>query len=423
MTVDAAQLKIALEEKEHWRRTLSVTVPAQVVAQQRQEIADRLAKRLKLPGFRKGKIPASVVEKKFGGALDQELLDKVIGEAYREALRMEDLQPISEGEVDDVKYEPREDLTFTISFDVRPQIELGRLGGFAVQRPEPVVKDEDLTQVLERLRQQGGTWVPTDEGQPVEGDMASVSVQKLVDGEEEGEGHDYDLVLGRGEAIPDVEDAIRSLEPGASGDFTVTFPEDFPTEERRGEKQHLRITLRARKVRELPELDDDFARSLGDFEDLDTLRAKIREDLEKEAEEQSESAVRSQLLQSLLEANPMDVPGSMVDRYIEGMLGDTKDADPEAVARAKEQIRPEAEQAVKRILLIERVAEIQDLRATEEDVDERIEAIAGQNDVSPSEVYASFQKTGRLETLEREITENNVFDFLKGQSEIVTAKA
>lgn len=422
--MDASQLTVALEERERWRRLLSVTVPAAVVSGERRKLAQTLAGRLKMPGFRAGKIPPAVVERQYGKALDRELLDKVIGEAYKKALELESLQPISEGEIEDVTYEPDQDLRFTISFDVRPDIPVERLGGFAVQRPRSSVDDDDVRQVLEGLREQHGAWEPAgDEGSPEAGDLVSLSVRRLVDGEPEGEPQEYDLVLGEGDAIPDVESAVYTLQPGGTGDFTVTFPDDVPGEELRGETQHLRITLRGRKVRSLPPLDDGFARSVGDFEDLETLEARIREDLAAEAEEEAEVAVRRQIMDNLLEANAFDVPRSMVDRYVEGIMSDAGGADPEAVARAREQIRPEAERAVKRILLVDRIAETQGLRATEEELDERIEAIAEKNDVSPAQVYARLQKSGRLEGIERQITERKVFDFLKEQSEIVPARA
>lgn len=424
MPIDASKLTVTLEERERWRRLLDVTVPASVVRGERRKLARTLAGRLKLPGFRAGKIPAAVVEQKYGKALDREMLDNLIGEAYKTALELESLQPISEGEIEDVTYEPDQDLRFTIAFDVRPDVEVQRLGGFVVQRPPVEVDDDDVRKVLDQLREQEGAWQPAEgEASPEAGDLVSLSVQKLVDGEPEGEPHEYDLVLGEGDAIPDVESAVYTLSPGETGDFTVTFPDDVPDVERRGERQHLRITLVGRKVRILPELDDAFARSVGDFEHLDALKAQIRQDLEKEAEEQSEMAVRRQLMDHLLDANAFEVPRTMVDRYVESILGDTEGADPQAVARAREQIRPEAERAVKRILLVQRVAESQGLRATEEDLDDRIEAIAEKNDVSPSRVYARLQKSGRLEGIEREITEGKVFDFLKEQSEIVPARA
>ncbi len=418
MTTDASNLQIELEEQDAWRRRLTVTVPAGSVQTERNKIIQKLGGRLKLPGFRKGRIPANVVEQRFGSAVDQELLDKVIGEAYREALQTQSLEPISEGQVEKVDYEPREDLTFSISFDVQPVIDLERLGGFSVQRPKVEVVDEDIDRVLDRLRDQAGVWKPVEEEEPKDGNLVSLEIQRLEEGEPSGESRPYEIVLGDGEAIPQVEDAVRTLAVGQTGDFTVTFPEDFPDESRRGEVQHLRITLQAQKEKETPELTDEFAKSLGDFEDLETLTSRVREDLEREAEDQAESAVRVQLTESLIEANPFEVPRSMAERYIDSVLGDTSKLDPEMVVETKEKLRPEAEKAVKRILVVERVAELESLTATEDEVDDRVQDIAEKNDAKPAQVYANLQKAGNLEALEREITEKKVFDFLKNESTI-----
>jgi trigger factor len=280
------------------------------------------------------------------------------------------------------------------------------------------VVDEDLDRVVERLRNQAGVWKPLEEGVAENGNLATVEIQRLEGGEPKGESRPYEIVLGDGEAIADVEDAVRTLSVGETGDFTVTFPEDFPDEDRRGEKQHLRITLQGRKVKELPELTEEFARSVGDFEDMDALRARILEDLGKEADEQAESVVRSQLVENLLEANPFQVPRSMTERYMESVLGDVSKLDPEILAQTQERLRPEAERAVKRILVVDRVAELRSLRATEDEVDERVQAIAEKNSAKPAQVYANLQKSGSLDALEREITERKVFDFLKGESAI-----
>lgn len=418
MAIDPATLRIDLEEQDSWHRRLTVTVPAGSVQTERSKIIQDLGGRLKLPGFRKGKIPASVVEQRLGSAVDREVLDKVIGEAYRQALRVQSLEPISEGQVEDIQYKPREDLTFSISFDVQPVFELERLGGFNLQRPKIEVAEEDVERVLERLREENGVWKPIEGGKAEEGNLVTLEIQRLEGGEPSGDSRPYEIVLGDGEAIPEVEDAIRTLIVGQTEDFTVRFPEDFPDEERRGEKQHLRISLQGRKIRELPEANDEFARSLGDFENLQNLRARIGEDLEKEAENQAESVVRNQIVENLLEANPFQVPRSMVERYMNSVLGDTSKLDPETLTRAQESLRPEAEKAVKRILLVDRVAELQGLRASEDEVDERVQTIAEKNDVKPAQIYANLQKSGSLEGLEREITEQKVYEFLKSQSTV-----
>ena len=417
MAIEGTQLQISVEEGERWRRTMSVTVPSGVVRSERRRLTGELAARVKLPGFRKGHVPSSVVEKRFGDSLSREALDKLIGAAYQEALSQQELNPISEGEVGNVQYEPDRDLTFSISFDVRPEIELARLGGFKVERPPIEGLDQKLEQVLGRLQEESGTWQPLDEGHPEDGNRVGVEIQRM----EAGEVQPYQLVLGQGDAIPDIEEAIKSLEVDGSGEFVVRFPDDFPNEERRGQEEHLLIRLDSRQHLEVPELDAEFAKSLGEFEGLEDLNEKIRADLEKEAEEQAESVVRGKLLDAILDANPFTVPVSMVDRYVESVLGDPEGVSSEKLVEAKEQLSPRAEHTVKRILAIDRLSEILELRATEEELDGRIEEIAKKSGDTPAKIYANLQKSERLEALEREITERKVFDFLKEQSEITEA--
>ena len=414
MAIEGTQLQISVEEGERWRRTMSVTVPSGMVSSERRRLTGELAARVKLPGFRKGHVPSSVVEKRFGDSLSREALDKLIGAAYREALSQQELSPISEGEVGNVRYEPDRDLTFSISFDVRPEIELSRLGGFKVERPPIEGLDDRLEEVLGRLREERGTWQPVDDGRPEDGDLVGVEIQRS----EAGEVQPYELVLGQGDAIPDIEKAIKSLEVEGSGEFVVRFPDDFPNEERRGREEQLLVRLNSRQGLEVPELDADFAKSLGDFASVEDLTEKIRADLEKEAEERAESVVRGKLLDAILDANPFTVPVSMVDRYVESVLGNPEGVSPEKLVEAREQISPQAEHVVKRILAIDRLSEIQDLRATEEELDSRIEEIAEKSGDTPAQIYANLQKSERLEALEREITERKVFDFLKEQSEI-----
>jgi len=420
MSLDGNKLQVDLEEGDRWRRTLNVTVPADLVELERSNIAKKLAARIKLPGFRKGHVPKGVLEKRYGAALNQETLDAVIENAYREALARQSVHPISEGEVQNVRFEPEQDLTFSISFDVQPEFEISRMGGFTVERPNILVDDNQVDQVVQRLREQHSTWVPSDEGRPEPGNVVSVEIERLEE-EPDGEAQPYEFILGHGEAIPEIEEAILSLEVGAVGDFVVTFPDDFANEERRGKEQQLRIKLTGRRVQNLPEEDDAFAESLGQFESMEALRSKLREDLEKEAEEQKEGAIRGQLLDFVVDANPFSVPESMVERYMASILGKANELPPEKLAEMKEKLAPETERAVKRILVIDRIAEGQSLRATEAELDERIESIAESAGKTPAQVYGNLQRDKRMEALEREITETKVFDFLKAQSEIKDA--
>tara|TARA_Y100000739_G_C20305900_1_gene327643 strand:- start:15 stop:545 length:531 start_codon:yes stop_codon:yes gene_type:complete len=169
---------------------------------------------------------------------------------------------------------------------------------------------------------------------------------------------------------------------------------------------------------DLPPLDDDLAKQVGEFETLEELKSKVLEDMEAEAGQQADSTVRSRLMDMIIEANPFDVPTSMVRRYSDGIMGDTSQIPEERLTEFRDQIRPEAERAVKRILLIEEIAKAHSLQSTEDEIDDRVEEIAEANKTDAAKVYAELQKAGRIETLERELTEKAVFDFLFEQSEI-----
>lgn len=413
-----------MEEGERWRRILNITVPSDIVQAERRAEVQKLSARVRLPGFRTGKVPAAVIEKRFGPTVDRGLLDRIIGDAYRRVLEDRDLRPISEGEISDVSYATGSDLTFQVAFDVAPTVAVARTGGFKVERPRFDVGEEEVERVLARVRSQQGTWRPEEGGAPADGDMVSVRIQRLSDGtdvEQDDEPRPYEFVLGEDQAIPEVEAAIRTLDVGEAGEFSVTFPDDFVDEERRGVAERLRIALDGRKVLELPELDDTFAQSVGDFESLDALRARIREDLEQEARREADAAVRGQLVEQLLAANPFDVPASMVDQYIRSVVGEERELSEEEMAEARKQLGAQAEYAVKRFLVLEEIAREKGLAATEEDIDARVEELAAKAEAEPADVYARLQKSGRLERIEREVTDQKIFDVLISESTVTDA--
>ncbi len=422
MAVDVSNLQISVTEHERWRRSMSVTVPASVVQEEEQNATRQLAGRARLKGFRKGRVPTKLIEQRFGGSLKKETLDKLISDAYRSALAAQELRPISEGEIEEVNYEPDQDLVFSIAFDVQPVVELSTLSGFVLERPTAEVNDEHVDQVLERVREQHGTWKTSEEGKPVDTDLVSVRIAK-IEGEEVDEGKEYEFTLGQGDALPDIENGIKTLDINEVGDFDVSFPDDFPDESRRGNTERIQVTILERKERELPALDDELAKQVGEFETVEELKARVQEDLAKDAEQQAESVVRGRLLDMVLDANPFEVPKSMVDRYADGVIREQQEMDEERKAEVRESIRPEAERAVKRILIVEEVATSQNLTATDDDIDARVEEIAEANNSTPAQVYAGLQKSGRIEMLERELTETRVFDYLKEQSEITDAVA
>ncbi len=410
-------LDLSIDQGENCKRTMRVKVPSHRVNSVRLAIAEKLGSKLKLPGFRKGHVPLHVVEQRFGDTLNREALDELVQATYTEALQETDLNPISEGQISDVNYIPGEELTFSASFDVKPEMEISRVGGFQIKRPTINVSESQIEEVVEHLRKQNGVWIPPSSEKPENGDLVSVKIENATDSENETT-QPYEFILGNNQALSEIEEGIKSLTPGTSNRFEIEFPEEFPDEELRGKLQTLNITLDSHKTLEIPDLDDQFANSLGEFRDLKELKGKIETDLNKEAEERRDNLVRSRLLDSIIDANPFPVPESMVDRYVQSLLGDPNEISKEKLLEAMEEIGPQATLVVKRMLLVDRIAEMESLQGTEDDLEKRIDQIAKQSGEEAHKIRSNLQKQKQLDTLLREITENKVFDFLMTQSEI-----
>lgn len=422
MSPQTSELQISIEKPRAWARRLTITVPADRVEAERRKEIEKIGRQVRVPGFRKGKVPPQVVERQFGPAIEQQLLDRLVNSAFQEALEREELRPISQGEVEKVDFRRGEPLTFEVEFEVQPEIELEKIGGFTIERSKPEINDEEVDSIIERLRQQHATWSPVESGTPLDGDRVVVEITPLEGAEAEsiGEPRQYELQIGEGEALPPVEDAIRTLEPGKEDEFTLEIPDPDAEEGEEGATRTEKVRIRNIEVNraELPALDDEFAKLVGDFEDLDTLRARIRSDLEEEAEAEAERGVRRAILDQILEANPFEVPDTMIHRYLDHILPTRGDEDPEKLAETRQMARPAAEQALRRMMVIERIAELEGLHATSAEVDERIEEIAERNGRPIAEVWTQLQKSGRISAIEEEITENKVFEHLKALSTI-----
>ena len=426
-------LQVSVEEPSSFARRLSVTVPAERVKRVRQRVAQQITRNVRLPGFRKGKIPDNLVQKQFGPAIDQQTVDEVIQETYREALDQGNVKPINKGTVADVHYHgDGGDLHYHVDVEVQPTVSLARTSGFVVARPTDSVEDADVDAVLERMRSERATLTAAEEGNPDLGDEVQVRLTTHpadADADAEpAEAQEYKFVLGEGQAIPAIEEAIMSLAPGEERDFEVTFPDDFADAEQAGKTVRMTIGLVELKHREFPALDDDFARGIGDFDSLEALRTRLRGDLQDDARRRADAAVRDALIGQILEANPVDAPASMVDRWLDYMTGmgegqqqQRRQRTPEQEERFsqfREMMRPQAEAALKRMLVIESLAEREGLRATQDEVDARVELMAQAHGRSPSDVWLELEKSGQLQGLESEITEDKVFDWLRGQNTV-----
>ncbi|NJD11887.1 MAG: trigger factor, partial [Gemmatimonadetes bacterium] len=420
VTTETTDIQVTTESPSAWARRLTITIPAERIEQERKTAVQRLAKSTKLPGFRKGKVPPQVMEKRFGAALQQQAVEQAIGAAYRDAIQREGLKPITEGSIGEIEYQPGSDLTFHVDVEVRPELELERIGGFRLRRDEPRATEAQVEEVIGRLREERTHYHPAEARLAGDGDLVDFEVTPLDDATEATPAvpRRYQVVIGQGQAVPAIEAVLRQLRPGESGEYDMELPvaADDPAQ---GTRPH-RMRMHVLEVKEAhaPELDDDFARGLGNFGSLAELREQVRADLRKESEKAAEQKVRGQLLHEIVQANPFEVPYSMVKKYVEAMLPAREGADPERLAGLRQQAWPAAEQALQRMLVIERVAELEGLDATPAEVQDRVSGIAERLGRPAAEVTAQLRKSGRLDEIDREITEEKVFDYLKSLSTI-----
>ena len=411
-------IEITPKKTDGVERLLQISVPVETVRDAEDKAARRYATRVRLPGFRPGKAPPAMVKKKFADAIRQETLESLVQEAYKEVVEREQLKLASQPHVHDVKFGENEPLTFELHLEVRPEIALSRTQGFRVQRTERHVTDEQVREQVDQVREQRATWTPVED-RPAPGDMVTVVLATADETGAMPDGKQYPLVLGAGQAIPGIEELIMEAQPGQTVERPVKWPDDFPDESQRSKTKTVRVTLQEVKRKTLPDLDDAFAREVGDFDSIDALRKAVRDDLEANAQKETESEVRQRLLDEIIGANQFDIPPSWVAQLVDAYANAYQIPEGERERFAAE-FRPMAERQVRRDLVIDTVAERESLTATEADLDDRIAETAAKRGADPGQLYASLQKAGRLKELERSITEDKVFKWLLERNTVET---
>jgi len=298
-------------------------------------------------------------------------------------------------------------------------LKLQRLGGFRLTRTVPAVTAAQVDAQLNVMREQRAPWTPVAGEKPKPKDLVDVAIATRENSEVK-DPQPYQFVLGEGRAIPDVEARIMGLTPGESVDATVRFPDDFAEEAKRGQTRDIQLTLREVKRQELPVLDDAFAREMGDFESLDALRSAVAEDLKKEAEREADARVRAELVEQIVQANNVVAPRPVVERVL-GMYAQAYEIPEERWEKFAQEFRSVAESQVRRDLVLDTVVESQNLRATEAELDQRIQELAERRGMKAAELYASLEKAKRLRDVARSITEEKVFAYLLSQSTVEQA--
>ena len=434
-TTDA---KNAETKKDGVKREISVEVPADEVAHETEALIQKYQKMARLPGFRRGHVPASIIKQRFKEDLKSEVVEALVPRYFRKEAEKLGMIPVSQPRVSDLHIHEGEPLRFKASFEIMPEIKVEGYKELRAEHPVIVIKDEEVEEALAGLREQHATFT-TIEGSPLaDGDYAQAS----MDGRpKEGDGKPKEqdanakpvhmdevlIEIGGKNTVPEFSQNLRGANAGDSREFEVSYPEDTNDKRLAGKTFIYTVKIHAIKQKSLPELNDEFAKELGEFSGLDQVRNQIRENLLAERRRTAEREAKDKLVAELIRRNDFEVPESLVDRQIDvrlerglralasqGMkVEDMKKMD---LPRLRAGQRDQALQDVKSSLLLERVAELEGIGISEDELNREIEALARQTKQTPEAVRARLTQEGGLDRIRNRIRSEKTLDFLYRQS-------
>lgn len=417
-------MDVSVEQTGSLERKVTVQVPADRVENEVNNRLRDLARRVRMDGFRPGKVPFKVVQRRYDGQVRGEVVSDVMQQSLMEALQQQDLHPAGGPRIEPKEVEPGKALEFTATFEVYPEIELKPLAGVEVEKPSVEITDEDVERMLERLRTQRVTWQAV-EREAREGDQVVVNFQGTIAGEAfpGGTGEQVPMVLGSGSMIEGFEDQLTGAKAGEHRTVQVRFPDDYRAKDVAGKEATFEVEVTQVSEPELPALDDEFAKAFGVHEGgVDALRREVRGNMERELEQKLQSVVKDRVLEKLLEVNPVETPKSLVDEEITRLAAQMTGKRPEELKGLnlpREVFEDQAHRRVALGLLIGEVIRANELKVDPERVRSTLERVASSYE-DPQEVVETYRKNPSLRNeLEAHVLEAQVVDVLLGQMKVV----
>ena len=410
-------MEVTVEELSPVKKKINVAIPPETVEEEIASTYQKLKQTVTIRGFRPGKVPRDLLKKYYKEHVEGEVITRLIQETYPEALKKVQIVPVSQPVVENGVLEEGREFTYSASFEVKPEVELKEYLNLPVERERVNITQQDVEKRLSMLRELHASLKEVEEDRPVgKGDFIVVDITGTLMGKPFEGGDVKDTFL------PGLGQKLVGLKKGAFEELTLSIPDDYHRKELAGQEVVLKIKVKGIKERILPELDDAFARDLGEEEGLESLKEKLRNELEKEELRRVNSSLKSMLIDQLIEKNPLEAPAYMVERQIEFMLADTQRAllaqgsslDKLGVSldAMKERYRKEAEKQVKFSLLVEVISEKEGITISDNEVEEKIEEIAKSSNQEVAKVREFYQKEGLWGGLKIKLLEEKTLDFL-----------
>jgi trigger factor len=419
------ELGVAVREEGPVTRWLEVEVPPARVDAAFERAYRGLARSARVRGFRPGKAPVSVLRRLYGPAVAEDVERELVSETLPAALERSALTPVSEPSVDAMPPSEGGPFAYRARIEVKPPIELGALQGLPARRPSTAVADEDVERELEMLRQRHATLVEEpEETVAARGHHLTIDFVGRIDGEpfEGGSAHDHTVELGSEQLIPGFEEQLVGVRAGEERVVRVRFPDDYGSPLLAGKEAEFTVQVGAIRRREVPSLDDEFAKDLGEFESLEQVRARIRETLLAARERRARLELRRSLLGSLIERVPVEVPANLQRERLHRRLhsashdlrerGVRQELVERQLAQWEEEWRPVVEREIREEWLLQEVARREGLAVDDAEIEERIERMAQEQGADPARLRKAYREAGVLEALRGQLLEDKAFEFL-----------
>ena len=412
------------------KKSVAVEIPSDIVDAQIDRVARSYSRQARIPGFRKGKVPATLIKKRFREQILHDVAHDLIPRAIDEALRERGLEPVDTPDVKDVSLDEGQALTFTATFETLPPIDPGPLNTISLRRPAVTLEDDAVEKTIGQLRDRAARFQPV-EGRGVEdGDTVTLEVERKAAAAGEKSEHHHDVVveLGGKANPPGFDDHLKGLESGGEKDFTIHYPEDYAVKEMAGTSVDYHVTVKDIRKRVLPDLDDEFAKDIGEFETLQALRDRIQQDLQKEAEAEADRALRSDLLKTLAGRVTVEVPDSLVERELDRRLEEfarrlmDQNIDPRRANIDWDQFRDSqrdaSREAVKSALVLDEISRREQVAVSDEDIENDVAQYAERSGLSPAAVRARLEKDGALSRLSAGLRREKTMDYVLSQAQV-----
>jgi len=404
------------------KHSLDITVPVAEVEKETERAVAEIQRKVRLPGFRPGKAPLSMVKTRFAQDIQQEVLEHLLPKAFRASVDKEHLEVVGQPTVSDVHFHDGADLKFKAEFEVAPAVDLNEYRGLVCTYAEPEVTDDEINQRLEQIRERKAEYVNEDPRPLADGDYAVVSLESLAGVAEKVKQDELMLKLGDEATMPVFTENLRGASPEDVREFDVTYPEDYEPKNLAGRTVKFQATVKAVRRKELPEANDEFAKDLGAYQTLDELKDAIRKGIFSEKEHRAQESAKHDLIDKLVDSHDFPVPNAYVDRQIEINVENqlrtlaAQGVDPRGIKldwdKLKETQRPKATRDVKASLLLDKVAEREAIHATQDEVDREVQKVARQNRETVPVTRAKLEKEGAIGRIAGHIRTEKTLNFL-----------